>query len=61
MSWVSEVEQWDLWEFRPTNDQGQSLHINPCWGNEIEEVRTYQSVPANRLWWVAQRVPQVFE
>lgn len=59
MSWVSEIDQWDLWEFWP--DQKQPLTVCPVYGNILEEVRCYNSVPANQLWLVGHREPECFE
>lgn len=59
MDWVSEIEDWDLWEVRiPAHAE---THVRPLWGDEIEEVKVYTPIPADCLWWVGQRSPKEFE
>jgi hypothetical protein len=53
MDYVSEIEDWDLWEV--ILNENDEVHIRAFFGNEIKEVRAYNSIPADRVWWVGQR------
>lgn len=50
-----EIEEWDLWQVRL--EEHDDVRIRPYGGNVIREVRVHNSLPADRLWWVAQREP----
>lgn len=53
MQHVSEVEEWDLWEVvLAENDE---VRVRAEFGPEIKEVRVFNPVPADRLWWVGTR------
>lgn len=45
---------WDLWECRVP--EGAAVHVMPHWGPEISEVRVMSSIPADHVWWVAERM-----
>lgn len=53
MDWVSDVEQWDLWEI--TLADYDEVRILPFVGKRPEEVRLYTSLPADRCWLVGTR------
>lgn len=53
MEWVGEVESWDLWEVRLAS--GDEVHVRPFFGDEIEEIKVRNSIPADRVWYVATR------
>lgn len=52
MEWTGEIEEWDLWQFN--GDRADDLRIRNV-GDVIEEVRSYKSISADRLWYVATR------
>jgi hypothetical protein len=53
MQHVSEIEQWDLWEVvLAATDE---VRVRGEFGPEIKEVRVFNPIPADRLWWVATR------
>lgn len=53
MDWVSEIEDWDLWQVEiPKNAE---VHVRSTWGSTIEEVKVYTPIPANFLWLVGTR------
>jgi hypothetical protein len=56
-SWMGECESWDLWQFR-VGDQ-DDVRIRSNFGPVIEEVKIYNSIPADRLWYIATREPEV--
>jgi hypothetical protein len=58
MDWTSEIEEWDLWQI--TLSENDQTHIRMECGTHIYEVRTFNSIPADRVWLVAQREPPVF-
>lgn len=58
LDWVSEKEEWDLWQIILSKDD--DVHIRMESGTYIYEVRTFNSIPADRVWLVAQREPAVF-
>lgn len=47
-------EIWDLWEVRIPD--GAEFHPHPRWGGEINEFRVFSSIPADHVWWVAERM-----
>lgn len=48
-----EVEEWDLWQVRvPARAE---VHVRPEFGDELQEVKVYTPIPADRLWWVGCR------
>lgn len=57
MDWVSEIDEWDLWMVRLAD--GDQVCIRAEFGPKIEEVKVYGPIPADRLWWVARRVPSL--
>jgi hypothetical protein len=46
---------WDLWQVRLTD--GDSVSVPQMWGGEIREVRVRNAIAAERLWYVATRMP----
>lgn len=55
MDWMSEIEEWDLWEVRlKENDE---LHIRPEFGNSFQEIKCRSALPSDRVKFVAKRVP----
>lgn len=54
MDWVSEIDTWDLWLVHLAS--GDQVCIRAEFGPEIEEVKVYGPLPADRLWWVARRI-----
>lgn len=57
MPQVSEIEWWDLWEV--ALPERAETHVRPFWGDEIDELKVYTSIPADRLWLVGWRGPAV--
>lgn len=53
MEWVSEVEEWDLWQVRLADTD--EVRYNPSWGPVLEEIRVYNPIPADRIWLVGTR------
>lgn len=47
-------EEFDLWEVEVR--EGDRLHIRGDFAPEIIEVRVLHGLPADRLWWVAERM-----
>lgn len=54
MQHVSEIETWDLWQLREIAD-GDEVRVRAEFGPRIWEVRIFNPVAADRLWWVAER------
>ena len=53
MEWVSEIEQWDLWQvYLPDKAE---VHVRPTWGSIIEEVKVYTVIPPDMLWFCGQK------
>lgn len=59
MEWVSEIDRWDLWQVRIA--EGDSVSVRPDFGPEIQEIKVYGPIPADRLWHVGERGVPVFE
>lgn len=55
----SEVEKWDLWQVRLA--EGDEMHVRPEFGMAIKEVRVFNAIPPDRVWYVATRPARVFE
>jgi hypothetical protein len=53
MEWVSEVDEWDLWQVRLAD--GDDVRIRPDFGPAIQEIKVHGPIPADRVWWVARR------
>ncbi len=53
VEWCAEIEQWDLWRIRLA--PGDQVHVRPFFGNQIEEVKIVNAIPADRLWYVGRR------
>jgi len=53
MPYMSEVDEWDLWQVRLA--KGDEVHIRPNFGPEIEEIKVHGPIPPDRVWWVARR------
>jgi len=58
MDW-HECEEWDLWLV--TLAEQDDVHIRPEFGPVIQEIKVYNPVPADRLWFVGQRGTPAFE
>lgn len=57
--YLAEIENWDLWQvFLAETD---SVCVLPHWGPEIREVRTRNSIPADRCHYLATRGALCFE
>lgn len=53
MEWVSEVDDWDLWQVEiPPKAE---VHVRPQWGPTIEEVKVYSPIPVDYIWYVGTR------
>jgi len=59
MAWVSEIEQWDLWQVRLAD--GDEVHYRSDFGPKLTEIRVYNTIPADRCWYVATRQPACAE
>jgi hypothetical protein len=57
MEWASEIEQWDLWQVRI--EEGDEITIRGDFCPVIREVRVRNSLPPDRVWFVATRKPLV--
>lgn len=55
MDWVSEIEEWDLWQVRLPD--GAEVHIRSGFGPRIVEIKVHTAIPADCVWFVAQRTP----
>jgi len=51
---VSEIEDWDLWQLPMILDTDE-VRIRAEFGPAIKEVRLFNPVAADRLWWVGER------
>lgn len=54
MEWVSDIDEWDLWQVRLS--EGDQVSVRPEFGPRVEEIKVYGSLPADRLWWAARRI-----
>jgi hypothetical protein len=59
MDWVSEIDQWDLWQ--ATLADRDHVCVRSDFGPEIQEIKVYGSIPADRLWLVGSRGVPVLE
>lgn len=53
MEWVSEVDEWDLWQAIIVATD--LLYVRSDWGPDIVEVKIRNPIPVDRLWWVGRR------
>jgi hypothetical protein len=53
MEWVSEIEDWDLWQVQLTDKA--EVHIRPTFGRVLEEVKVKSAIPPDHIWLVASR------
>lgn len=53
MEWNSEHENWDLWQIRLSDDD--EVHYRADFGPNIKEIRTRNSIPVDRVWFVGKR------
>jgi len=60
MGWVSEIEEWDLWQVVLPADGTTEVHVRPFFGNHVEEIKVYTPLAPNCLWLVGTREPAVF-
>jgi hypothetical protein len=51
---VGDVEEWDLWQLKGVVE-GDEVRIRAEFGPEIKEVRLFNPVAADRLFWVGER------
>ncbi len=54
MQHVSEIEEWDLWQLGKVIETDE-VRIRAEFGPEMMEVRLFNPVAADRLFWVASR------
>lgn len=54
MQHTSEVEEWDLWQL-PELVETDEVRVRAEYGPRIWEVRLFNPVAADRLWWVGAR------
>lgn len=50
-------QEWDCWQV--SLDPTDEVHVREFFGNRIEEIRIYNSVPKSRLWLVGSRTVPV--
>lgn len=55
MDYVSEIEEWDLWEVRLPEDA--EIHIRAEFGPRFFEIRVRTPIPADCVWLVGTRSP----
>ena len=53
MEWAQEIEDWDLWQARLAD--GDDVRIRPDFGPNVQEIKIYGPVPADRLWYAGTR------
>jgi hypothetical protein len=53
MQHLSEIEAWDLWQVALADTD--EVRVRAEFGPRIQEVRVFNPIPADRLWWVATR------
>lgn len=53
MDYVTEIEEWDLWQVMLADTD--EVHFRSEYGNQLKEVRTYNAIPTDRMWWIATR------
>jgi hypothetical protein len=58
MDW-HECEEWDLWLVRLA--EHDDVRIRPDFGPQIHEIKIYNPIPAERLWFVGERGTPAFE
>lgn len=58
MDW-HECDEWDLWQVRLADHD--DVRIRPEVGPVVQEIKVYNPIPADRLWFVGERVIPVFE
>ena len=51
---AEEESGWDLWQMEP--QEGDALAIRGDFSPYLREVRIENSIPADRLWWVGERL-----
>lgn len=56
MEWVSEVDEWDLWQV--TIADGDQVSVRPEFGPALCEVTVYGPIPPDRLWHAGRRPRQ---
>lgn len=50
---VTEIDEWDLWQVHVADSD--HIKIRSDLGVVIQEIRVLNAVPADRVWWVAER------
>lgn len=53
--WGRENEDWDLWQIMWSENDELRARIEP--GHRIYEIKVYNAIPPDRLWWVGTRQP----
>jgi hypothetical protein len=53
MSWVSDIEQWDLWQVWLIDSD--EVHVREEYGPVINEVMVRSIIPPSRIWWIGRR------
>lgn len=47
------IEEWDLWQVSVPD--GAEVHVRPFWGRRIEEIKVYNSIPADHIFFCGER------
>lgn len=53
MSWVSDVESWDLWQVEL--DETDEVHVRSEYGPTVREIMVRGVIAPQRLWWIGRR------
>lgn len=57
MPWSQEIDHWDLWSVHLV--EGDEVHFMAEWGPHIKEIRVRNTIPADRVTYVATRTQPV--
>lgn len=55
MGWVSEIEEWDLWEIQIPKDVSLEVHVRAMYGPQVEEVKVFGVIPPQWMWHAGTR------
>lgn len=58
MDWVQDHESWDLWQVLLTSVDSVRVTMDGC---SVYEIRTENSIPVDRVWFVGRREPLFFQ
>lgn len=53
MGWAEDIDRWDLWSVELSDKD--ECRVRTDWGPKIIEVKVYNPIPPDRLWWVGVR------